>query len=117
MGLTRIELSGRLLKAPVLGTTPSGRAVLRLNVDCGEEHSPLLLEIVVTDEAARDLARSLRAGQWIGAVGSLKAVRRGALGGFGHQQLEVVASEVHPESGFGKEVDLTASRAPFSAKV
>ncbi len=119
MGLTRIELRGRLLKAPILGVTPSGRAVLRLSVDCGEEHSPLLLEVVLMDEAARDLARSLNAGQWIAAVGSLKAVRRGALGSPGHQQLEVVASEVHPgqfESGFGKEVDLTASGALFSAK-
>jgi len=120
MGLTRIELRGRLLKAPILGVTPSGRAVLRLSVDCSEEHSPLSLEVVLMDEAARDLARSLSAGQWIAAVGSLKAVRRGTLGGSGPQHLEVVATEVHPgqlERGFDKEVDLTASRAVFSAKV
>ena len=112
MGQTRIELCGRLLKAPVLGVTPSGRAVLRLSVDCGEEHSPLLLEVVVMDGAARDLVRSLSAGQWISAVGSLTAVRRGSVGGTGHQQLEVVASEVHPgqfESGFRNENGLAKS--------
>jgi primosomal replication protein N len=105
MGLTRIELSGRLLKAPIMGVTPSGRGLLRLSVDCGEEHAPLMLEVLVMGDAARELARSLSAGQWISAVGSLRAVRRGALGGPGHQQLQVVAAEVRAgqfESGFGK---------------
>ena len=95
MGLTRIELSGRLLKAPILGMTPSGRALLRLSVDCGEEHGPLVLEVLVMGDAARDLARALSVGQWISAVGSVRAVRHGALGSGRHQQLQVVATEVH----------------------
>jgi single-stranded DNA-binding protein len=119
MGLTRIELSGRLVKPPLLGVTPRGRAVLRLSLDCGEEREPLLLEVVVTDETARDLARALTIGQRVRATGSLKAVRRGTPAGSGNQQLEVVASEVYPErfSGTsGAEVDSTASRALFPAK-
>lgn len=119
MGRTRIEFSGRLIRPPTLGVTPSGRAVLRLSVDCGEERDTLLLEIVVMDGAARDLARTLSAGQRIRAAGSLKAVRRGSLAGPGYQQLKVLASEVHPEpveSGSAKETDLVARRALFPAR-
>lgn len=120
MGLTRIELSGRLLKPPMLAVMPSGRALLRLSLDCGEEHAPLMLEVVVMDEAARDLARTLSAGQLICAAGSLRAVRHGTRAGLGCQQLEVLATEVHPEpfaNGSGIEIDLNASRALFPAKV
>ncbi|MGO9060553.1 MAG: single-stranded DNA-binding protein [Candidatus Binataceae bacterium] len=120
MGRTRIELSGRLIRPPLLAVTPSGRAVLRLSLDCGEEREPLLLEMVVMDEAARDLARTLNAGQRIRAAGSLKAVRRGTVIGSGYQQLEVLASEIYPEqveSGSANEVDLMARGALFPAKV
>ncbi len=97
MGLTRIELSGTVVKPPMLAVTPSGRAVLRLSVDCGEEPEALLLDVVVVDQGARDLARSLSKGQRIRAVGSLKALRRGALGG-SRQEIEVIASEIVPQS-------------------
>ncbi len=57
MALIRIELSGRVVKPPKVGLTPSGRAVLRLSVDCGEDPEHLLIEVVLVDNAARDLAR------------------------------------------------------------
>lgn len=77
--------------------TPSGREVMRLSVDCGEDPEHLLLEVVLVDNAARDLAHRLRAGGRIRATGTLKAVQRGHLGAAGRQQIEVVASEIIPE--------------------
>lgn len=94
MELTRIELTGKVVKPPMLAVTPSGRAVLRLSVDCGEQPESLLLEVVVIDETARDLARTIGTGQWIRAAGTLKALRRGALGAGSRQQIEVIASEI-----------------------
>jgi Single-strand binding protein family len=120
MALTRIELSGRLLKPPVLGATPSGRAILRLSLDCGEEPELLPLEVIVMDEPARDLSRILRAGQRVSAVGSLRAVGRVAAGGRGRQQIEVIASEVRcgqPGIGLAERIDFSASRAVLPAKV
>jgi hypothetical protein len=131
MAPTRIELSGRLVKPPRLGSTPSGRAVLRLSLDCGEVGEPLPLDVVVTDQEAHRLARELGAGQRICAAGSLKAVRRGSLaGGATHVQIEVIAGTVRlersgPDSDAGadsahrpdKDADLNARRALFPAKV
>jgi single-stranded DNA-binding protein len=94
MGRTRIELSGRLVKPPMLAVTPTGRAVLRLSVDCGEEPEHLLLDIVLVDETARDLARGLSVGEQIRATGTLKALRRGNDAVAARQQVEVIASEV-----------------------
>ena len=109
MALIRIELSGRVVKPPTIGATPSGRDVLRLSVDCGEDPEHLLLEVVLVDKAARDLARTLGAGRRIRAAGTLKAVWRDPLGTAGRQQIEVVASEIIPEQvggGSGNEADL-----------
>ena len=104
MAPTRIELSGRLVKPPHLGSTPSGRAVLRLSLDCGAAGEPLPLDVVVTDHEARQLARDLTAGQRIWATGF---VNRGAAA-LGHRlvraasrrvafRLEVMANAVGPE--------------------
>jgi primosomal replication protein N len=125
MAPTRIELSGTLVKPPRLGSTPSGRAVLRLSLDCGEVGEPMPLEVVVTDHEAQQLARSLAAGQRIWATGSLKAVQRGSLAGASRIQIEVMASAVAPQrldttdsdNESGKEADLNAGRALFPAKV
>jgi hypothetical protein len=103
MALTRIELNGKLIKPPRLGATPSGRAVLRLSLDCGEADEPLPLDVVVMDQEATDLARALSAGQRIWAAGSLRAVRRGTLAGAGHR-IEVIANQVRPEQ-FGDQPD------------
>jgi primosomal replication protein N len=97
MALIRIELSGTVVKPPTIGVTPSGRDVLRLSVDCGQASEHLLIEVVLVDNAARDLARTLSAGRQIRAAGTLKAVRRGPLGAAGRQQIEVIASEIVPE--------------------
>lgn len=96
MAVTRIELNGKLNKPRRLGATPSGRAVLRLSLDCGEDGEPLPLEVVVMDQEAAELARALSAGQRVWAAGSLRAVRRGTLASEGYR-IEVMASEVRPE--------------------
>jgi primosomal replication protein N len=97
MALTRIELSGMLVKPPLLSVTPGGRNILRLSVDCGQRPEQLVLDVVVMDDAARDLARTLAIGRHVRAVGSLKAVRRRSPASSGHLQIEVIASEVGPE--------------------
>jgi len=110
MALIRIELSGRVVKPPQIGVTPSGRHVLRLSVDCGQDSEHLLLEVVLVNNAARELARTLGAGRRIRAAGTLKTVRRGLLGAAGRQQIEVVASEITPEQvggESGNEADLS----------
>lgn len=132
MAPTRIELGGTLVKPPRLGSTPGGRAVLRLSVDCGEGAESLPLEVVVTDQEAHRLARELGVGQRIWATGSLRAVRRGSPAGAARIQIEVMANVValeRPGSGSDsdhgsdsgsrrdKEVDLNAGRALFPAKV
>jgi len=127
-----------LVKPPHLGSTPSGRAVLRLSLDCGEAGEPLPMDVVITDDEAHRLAHELGTGQRICATGSLKAVRRGSLAGATHVQIEVIASTVGPErldrgpesdtgpdsdSGpdldnrLDKIADLKARRALFPAKV
>jgi Single-strand binding protein family len=113
MELIRIELSGRVVKPPKIGVTPSGRAVLRLSVDCGDDPEHLLLEVVLVDNAARDLARMLGAGRRMRAAGTLRAVWRGPLGAAGRQQMEVIASEIVPEQVGGK----SGSEADLSRKL
>ena len=108
--LIRIELRGKVVRPPQIGVTPSGREVLRLGVDCGQDSEHLLLEVVLASNAARDLARRLSVGRQIRAAGTLKAVRRGHLGAAGRQQMEVVASEIVPEQvggESGNEADLS----------
>jgi single-stranded DNA-binding protein len=101
MAPTSIELSGRVLDPPGIGVTPNGRDVLRLSVDCGEAPERLVLEVVMVDGAARDLARSLTAGRRIRASGKLRARSREVLGGAGRQQIEVIANEIVPEQASG----------------
>jgi primosomal replication protein N len=104
MAPTRIELSGTLVKPPLLSVTPGGRDILHLSVDCGQRPEELVLQVVVTDDPARDLARTLAVGRHVRAVGSLKAVRRRSPATPGHPQFEVIASEVGAEpadGGFG----------------
>jgi len=106
MGLTRVELAGRVVKPPMLAVTPRGRAVLRLCVDCGEEPEHLLLEVVFVNKAANELARLLTTGHRIHALGSLTAIGKGA----GRQQIEVMATEValdQPRTGSGNKSGFT----------
>lgn len=107
MGLTRIELSGTVVKPPMLGATPNGKAVLRLTVDCGEEPGHLVLDVVMVDESARDLARQVQAGQQIRAAGTLKAIGRGGPVNASRRQIEVIACEIAPGQLAG-ESDLEA---------
>jgi Single-strand binding protein family len=114
MGRTRVELIGKLVKPPILGATPSGRAVLRLSVDCGEAPERLLLDVVLIDECGRDLARILNAGDHVRAVGALRALRRTTAAVSARQQFEVVALEVIPEQPGNAAGDRAGLRERFS---
>jgi hypothetical protein len=96
MGRTRLELSGIVVKQPMLGVTPGGRAVLRVGVDCGEAPDHLLLDVVLVDEAARELARVLKPGRHIRAAGKLMASGRKNLVGAGRHQVQVIADRLLP---------------------
>ncbi len=115
MGQTRIELNGRLARPPILSVTPSGRPVPRLVVDCGVDPDPLLLDVVLVDEAARELARDLAAGQKIRATGTLRAVRRA----MASPRIEVMAHAVASAASIGADLvsGLIDRGKPFPAKV
>lgn len=51
--------------------TPAGTAVLSLTVDCGAKAGELLLPVVMTGEAARELGSRLQRGAQVRASGSL----------------------------------------------
>jgi single-stranded DNA-binding protein len=91
----RVELCGRLVNQPELRITPAGTAILRLSVECGGEGEELRLDVVMTGEAARDVASRLRAGAEVRVVGTLRAVGRSALRG-SRNAIELLASEINP---------------------
>lgn len=91
----RIELTGFLIGKPEIRVTPAGTPVFRTVVDCGEDRSAVMLELVMVGDAARETSARLREGGRIYAVGSLRAVaasdRRSTPG------LQVIATEVRPD--------------------
>jgi hypothetical protein len=97
MGRTRIELSGTVVKPPMVAVTPGGRAVLRLTVDCGEPPEQLLLDVVMVNQAVHGLARAIDAGQCIRACGTLRVQRRAGTAGIARPQIEVSATEIVTE--------------------
>jgi single-stranded DNA-binding protein len=94
VGHNRIELWGELSHQPELRSTPSGKTLLRLRVDCGEPGEELEVEVVMTGEHGRELGSSLRAGQQVWVAGALRAVWSNSRSGIRERQLEVVASQV-----------------------
>ncbi len=96
MGRNRIELWGAVTEQPELRSTPSGRPLLRLRVDCGESGDGFQFEVVMAGESARALGSSLKAGQQVRVTGSLRSIRRSSSGGLEQRQLEDVASEIAP---------------------
>jgi hypothetical protein len=90
---TRIELNGRLVRNPDLRVTPAGTYVLRLEVDCGEPEGQLVLGVVMTGMAVRELSRQLRKGERICATGALRALPAGVRSA-GRLGIEIVASAI-----------------------
>jgi primosomal replication protein N len=88
----RIELRGKLTRAPLLRVTPAGTALLRLMVECGSPGSDLTVSVVMTGEQARTLAADLAVGRAIRATGSLRSI--GGQGGQLRNSIEVVADEI-----------------------
>jgi primosomal replication protein N len=89
----RIELIGRLRDHPQLRVTPSGAALLILNVDCGEAGEEMPMRVVVKGEMVRQLHPNLHIGNQIRAEGRLHCssalAARNILSG-----LEVIAETV-----------------------
>lgn len=90
----RVELCGRLIKAPVLRITPAGTPIVRLVVDCGATGAEFMMDIVMTGEAVREVAQRLKVGVTVEAVGSLRQVRSRAAGGLTQRQVEVLAEKI-----------------------
>ncbi|MHB8380854.1 MAG: single-stranded DNA-binding protein [Candidatus Binataceae bacterium] len=85
----RIELEGRVTRVPELRVTPAGTPVLNFVVECSEGAEKLSLEVVMTGNAAREVAAQLRRGVTVAVKGRLRAVAGRAIGAPG---IEVVAS-------------------------
>jgi primosomal replication protein N len=93
----RLEVCGRLVGHPVLRVTPAGTAVLSLSVDCGRNAGEMLLPVVITGQAAREMGSPLRLGAAVRASGSLQpTLARARAGSFNptFPGVEVVADEV-----------------------
>ena len=89
----RIELRGKLARAPELRTTPAGTALLRIAVDCGTPESELTMSVVMTGERVRAIAAELEIGREVRATGSLRATAaRG--GAIARGSIEVFADEI-----------------------
>lgn len=88
---TRIELTGRVTRTPELRVTPAGTPVLNFSVECAEPAEKLCLEVVMTGEAAREIAAELKRGAVVAVSGRLRAAASRAIGTAG---IEVVASRI-----------------------
>lgn len=88
----RIELRGKLTRAPLLRVTPAGTALLKLMVECGSPGSDLTMSVVMIGEKARSLAADLVVGRVVRATGSLRSI--GGQGGQLRNSIEVVADEI-----------------------
>jgi single-stranded DNA-binding protein len=87
----RIELVGRVTRAPELRVTPAGTPVLNFSVECAEPAEKLSLEVVMTGEAAREIAARLRRGSEVAIEGRLRASAKRAIGA---AEIEVIASRI-----------------------
>jgi hypothetical protein len=80
-----------------LRVTPAGTAVLSLTLDCGAKTGEMLLPVVITGEAARELGPRLRLGASVRASGSLRATPSRIRAGSPNAAVsgvEVVADEI-----------------------
>jgi len=89
---TRIELTGRLIRKPAMRVTPAGTHTLTIEVNCGDEDEIMVLKVVRVGDEVPELARQLKDGGCLKAVGKLRMARAGS-------QIEVLADHVTVESG------------------
>jgi primosomal replication protein N len=87
----RIELTGRVTRTPELRVTPAGTPVLNFSIECAEPAEKLSLEVVMTGDAAREIAVGLKRGAVVAVTGRLRAASSRAIGAAG---IEVVASRI-----------------------
>lgn len=80
-----------MTRAPELRVTPAGTPVLHFSVECAEPAEKLSLEVVMTGEAAREVAAGLKRGAVVAVTGRLRAAAARAIGTAG---IEVVASRI-----------------------
>jgi single-stranded DNA-binding protein len=89
----KVELRGRLTQSPELRVTPAGVALIRCEVDCGENAGELVLSVVMAGERVRALP-AMAAGLQIRAAGALRAVRGRLRSRTVQQGIEIVAEEI-----------------------
>jgi primosomal replication protein N len=89
----KVELRGRLTQPPELRVTPAGVALIRCEVDCGENAGELVLSVVMAGERVRALP-TMAAGLQIRAAGILRAVRGRLRSRAVQQGIEIVAEEI-----------------------
>ncbi len=90
----RIELEGRLARAPELRVTPAGTPVLKLAVECAEPGEQLRLEVVMAGEAAQAIAPLLKRGSAVAVAGRLRACGARTIGSVG---VELIANRIEPQ--------------------
>jgi primosomal replication protein N len=78
-------------RIPELRVTPAGTPVLNFSVECAQADEKLSLEVVMTGEAAREIAAELKRGAVVTIEGRLRAAASRAIGAAG---IEVVASRI-----------------------
>jgi len=94
VGRNQIELWGELSHQPELRSTPSGKPVLRMRVDCGEPGEEFEIDVVMMGEAGRELGSILKPGHQVRVAGTLRAIWSNSRSGIRERRLEVVASQI-----------------------
>jgi len=89
---TRIELTGRLIRKPEVRVTPAGTTTLSLELDCGEDRGRLVLKVVAVGAEVPTLARQLKAGGRVRALGALRQTTKALPG----TRIEVLADQITP---------------------
>jgi primosomal replication protein N len=92
----RIELNGRLARAPELRVTPGGTPVLRMIVDCGGAGEELKLAVVMTGDDAMAIKALLEPGRPVRVVGRLRALNARVAMAV-EPRFEVLAESVEPQ--------------------
>ena len=90
---TRVELRGRLIHPPELRVTPAGAALIRCEVDCGENAGELVLSVVMVGERVRALSPAA-AGREIRVTGVLRPVRGRLRSRAAQPGIEILADEI-----------------------
>lgn len=88
---------------PELRTTPAGRSVMRMMVECANQPGAFALPVLLTDEDAERLRAKLRNGVRVKVAGSLTQVSRRLKSGILETGFEVKADSIVIEDGEMRE--------------